>query len=153
MNTTTQIPIEKSKAFIAYNNADEKGKKLLADLLGKENLSGNIMDMVKTFEDAQALDAGWTEQDEFYLQAVKKATIITRVLNAGWKADYSDKSQPKYYVWMRYDPAVSAFVFDYTSDEFTDANTAAGSRHVFKTAELAKYFVTQFNTLVNQILL
>jgi len=147
------IPIEKNKAFIAFNNADAAGKKLLTDLLGKENLSGNITDMVKTFEDAQALDGSWTDADETYLQNVKKATIITRVLNAGWVPDYSNGKQPKYYVWMKYDPALSAFRFGFTHNEYTHADAAAGSRHVFKTAELAKYFVTQFDSLVNQILL
>lgn len=150
---TTTIPIEKSKAFIAFNNADEKGRKLLTDLLGKENVSGNIMDMVKTFEDAEALDTGWTDADEFYLQSVKKATIISRVLNGGWKANYADKNQPKYYVWMRYDTALCAFVFYYTHYVYTFAYSATGSRHVFKDAATAKYFVTQFNKLVNQILL
>ena len=149
----TTIPIEKSKAFIAFNNADEKGKQLLTDLLGKENVSGSIFDIVKTFEDAEALDTGWTEQDELYLQAVKKATIITRVLNAGWKADYANDDQTKWYVWLKYDTPLSAFVFVDTDGDFTNAYSAAGSRHVFKDAKTARYFVEQFNTLVNQILL
>jgi len=148
------IPIDKKNAFTAFINADEKGKQLLTDLLGKENISGNIMDMVKTFEDAEALDTGWTEQDEFYLQCVKQATIITRVLNGpDWKANYADKNQPKYYVWMVYDVALSAFRFYDTNYDYTSAHTATGSRHVFKDTKTARYFVEQFNTLVNQILL
>lgn len=147
------LKIDKKNAVTAYLKADEKGKELLSNLFGKEILSGNIMDMVKTFEDAEGLDSGWTDKDEFYLQSVKQATIITRVLNEGWVPDYGNKSQPKYYVWMEYDRALSAFRFGHTYGAYTVAGSAAGSRHVFKTAELAKYFVTQFNTLVNQILL
>lgn len=147
------IPIQKSKAFIAFNNATPEGKKLLTDLLGPENVSGDITDLVKTFEDAEALDTGWTAEDEAYLQNVKKATIITRVLNAGWKANYDDDKQPKYYVWMVYDKAASAFRFFGTYDVYTGAYSATVSRHVFKDAKTARYFVEQFNTLVNKILL
>ena len=147
------ISITKQNAVQAYRNADETGKKLLSDLIGKDILPGNIMQMVKSFEDAQALDTGWTEKDQEYLDNVKKATIITRVLNEGWKPDYSNKKEEKWYVWMQYDQSVSAFRFGITLYVCTDAISATGSRHVFKSAELAKYFANNFTDLINKIIL
>lgn len=151
MNTLT---IEKKDAVTAFMQADEKGRSLLKALFPGAGLTGNVKDIVKTIEDAIALDSGWTDADEKWLQAVKAATIVTRVLNGpDWKPDYSNKNQPKYYVWMEYDRAAAAFRFYYTTDGYTLANSHTGSRHVFKDAETAKYFATQFCDLINTILL
>lgn len=148
------LNITKQNASAAYNVADANGKKLLEVLLGKDNVIPlNILDRVKTIEDAIALDAGWTDDDEFYLQSVKKAVIVTRVLNEGWKPDYANGKEPKWYIWMEYDKAASAFRFHFTDFVYSVAHSASGSRHVFKDAKTAKYFAENFTKLINQIIL
>ena len=147
------LTVEKKNAIVAFINADDKGKKLLSNLFPNEKLSGNIMDMVKTYEDALALDAGDPEDDAKFLEAVKQARVITRVLNGEWKADYTNDKQQKWHVWMRYDSSLRAFVFGITSDDCTDAHAGTGSRHAFKDQPTAKYFATQFADVINAVLL
>lgn len=159
----TTLSVEKKNAVIAFNNADDKGKKLLTDLFGKANISGNIMDMVKNYEDACALEGTCPidnlpyltpkNDDDRYLNAIKKSIVIVRVLNGDWKANYADKDQNKWYVWMRYDSSLRAFVFNFTYNVYTHAHAGTGSRHVFKDAETAKYFATQFADVINAALL
>src|SRR4051812_37860871 len=48
-----QIPL--ANAVKAFKNADKIGKKLLSDLIGEDVLNANIMDRVKTLEDALEL--------------------------------------------------------------------------------------------------
>jgi hypothetical protein len=147
------LTIKKSDAITAFMKADDAGKLLLKNLFPDENLSGKITDMVKTVEDALALDKGWTAEDENWLMAVKTSSILTRVLNEGWEPDYNDNSEPKWYVWMHYDRSSCAFRFLISNFGYTFANAAAGSRHVFKTEELAKYFAKQFSELIKQVIL
>lgn len=160
MNT---IEIKKTNAISAWIGADQPGKKLLEDLLGKENVSGNIMDMVKSYKDACAVEgtdpiknlpyANPQNADEEHDNNVKKVKVIIRVLNGGWKPDYSDGKQYKWYCWFRYDPSVSAFRFDDTDDAYTGANTGTGSRHTCRTDQIATHVGSEFIDKWNKWLL
>lgn len=104
------IPIHQTKAIAAFNNADENGKKLLTDLLGKENLvPKNIRDLVSDFNDILRL-ANCTmgslinpndTPDEI---AYKQAKLISLVYNNGDVLDPMNTKQNKYFPWHEIDP-------------------------------------------------
>ena len=144
------LQIEKSNAILAYNKADDKAKKLLANLFGEKVFSQKITDRVKTYEDAcevlgidpdDSLPGETDSQDNEALLAVAKLFVIARALNEGWKPDWTKSSETKYYPWfdMKTGSCLSYHAYDYTS-----AATAVGSRLCFKTADLAKYAGQQF---------
>ncbi|KQS34016.1 hypothetical protein [Dyadobacter sp. Leaf189] len=76
------------------------------------------------------------------INAVAKLAIIAEALNEGWKPDWSNWNERKYYPYFDKAAGGSGFSFD---DFYCDASyTGVGSRLVFRTAELARYAGTQF---------
>jgi hypothetical protein len=156
-----KIDITKENALKAYNQAAGNEKKILELLLGKENFQ-EITDLVKSYEDACKLDGqdpflvlpfpSPLNEDQKVSNAQMKMTIINRVLNGEWKANYKDKNQPKYFAVFKYDVSVSAFRFWYTNYVFTVAITSSGARRVYKTPALAEYEATQFIDIINEII-
>ena len=72
------------------------------------------------------------------LEAHYKLVVITEALNEGWKPDWKDYSEDKYYPWFKND----GFSFDGVGGWF--ASSAVGSRLCFKSEELAKYAGKKF---------
>ncbi|OFY87870.1 MAG: hypothetical protein A3F72_03080 [Bacteroidetes bacterium RIFCSPLOWO2_12_FULL_35_15] len=155
------INIKKSNALKAYRSADKSGKSLLENLIGKEILSQNIMDRIKTFEDAcdevgttesQSILLNYSGVDEELLaaQAFLKISIINRSLNEGWKPDWNNSSEYKYYPW--FEANKSGFGFSYSDYGIWFTHSTCGSRLCFKNKELAIYAGTQFIDLYNQFL-
>ena len=87
---------------------------------------------------------GMPEHHQDSTIAYAKLVIIAEALNDGWKPDWSNMEEWKYYPW-----------FDMSSGSglsflgFADLYSLSfvGSRLCFKSAELAKYAVTQFKDL------
>lgn len=121
--------------------------------------SMKITDRVKTFEDACRI-AGVSDNmaillkyngidgDMIASQAHAKLTIVAKALNEGWKPDWSDKSQYKYYSWMKFTPGVG---FSYLVCVVGGTHSDVGSRLCFKTSELAKYAAEQFQDIYNDL--
>ena len=117
----------------------------------------NIMDRVKSYETAcevlnlipnvQFIDVVKEHYDS--LCATMKLRIIAQALNEGWKPDWNDLSEYKYYPYfdMR-----SGFGFSNTTYDCTGTDTAVGSRLCFKSRELAEYAGTKFIKLYEQML-
>lgn len=148
--STQTLQITKANARKLFPTASGEFKQMLIDTFGEAFFSQKITDRIKTFNDAcEALgldpDKQLPEQvlgpDGEALNAYAMMFIIARALNEGWKPDWNNSGQYKYYPWfdMR---AGSGF-----SDSFCDGsitNTAVGSRLCFKSRELAEYAGTQF---------
>jgi hypothetical protein len=148
------LQIEKANAVKAYNSATKLQKQLLENIFGTETFkakkTGKITDRVKTFEDALAelgksydefvTACGGLSDDEV---AYKKLKIIRLALNEGWKPNWNDSSEYKYYPWfdMRTE---GGFDFSYSSYDSWTSDATAGSRLCFKSSDLAKYAGTQF---------
>ena len=155
------LEITKDNAFKAYKATDANGKKLLEELLGKENLQPvKITDRVKTYADACELlgidpDLGlscsrsgvWKDIEN--ISAYAKLIVIARALNEGWTPDWSDSSQRKFVPWFKEKSGFGLSCNDY-GDWYTI--TDVGSRLCFKTAELATYAATQFADIYNDFL-
>lgn len=85
------------------------------------------------------------KEDQRSMLAYHKLTVITRALNNGWKPNWDDQNEWKYYPLFRY---VNAGL-SYASTTYTASSTYAyfGSRLCFPTSALAKYAAEHFADL------
>jgi hypothetical protein len=154
------LEVKQEKAIAAYNDGDEETKKLLEKLFGKDKVCPKITDRVKTFEDAcEVLGipnsinlpdvTDCEEEDAKAITAFAKLSIIRRALNEGWKPNYSDNSQYKYYPWFKWTAGSGFSFFDFVCDY---AGSNVGARLSFKSSELAKYAAEQFIDLYRDFL-
>lgn len=146
----------------AFKNAGKDGKQVLTNLFGKQvSLYDNITERVKSFEDAcQVLGIstnvpdvkGLPRKHQKAIVANYKLIIIAEALNEGWKPNWQDSDEYKYYPW--FDMTNPAGV-DYSNSHVAAsyANADIGSRLCFKTRELAIYFGKQFTDLHNESML
>ena len=82
--------------------------------------------------------------------AYKEIKIITKALNEGWKPNWNDTNEPKYYPW--FDLRGSTFVFGNVDYGSYGTITAGASRLCFKSKELAEYagrtFINKYKNLI-----
>jgi hypothetical protein len=118
--------------------------------VSEKEVKENVIIRIKTFEDAMK-ETGRPEVPEFldvpedmrnYFKAQFKIIVIAEALNEGWKADWEDDSEPKYYPYFYM--SSGAFVFRNTYYCYSYAYAGDGSRLCFKTRELARYAGEQF---------
>lgn len=76
--------------------------------MAKKEVKKDVTERVKTFEDAMA-ETGRPAVPEFsdvpedlrdYFKAQYKMVVIAEALNEGWKADWTDGSQKKWFSWF-----------------------------------------------------
>lgn len=157
----SNIKIKSLNAIRAYKGADEKGKKLIKDLVGNQvDFDQKITDVIKTFGDAcealninpasLQLDILSSMEDGKALVAFKKLSIIRQALNEGWTPDWANDNEWKYWPWMKYVPGSGFSFYDYVGDR---TYSGVGSRLCFKTRELAEYAGRQFQYLYNEYFL
>ena len=151
------LQISEQQARKMYSTASKELKEILEASCGKEVLSGDIMDRVKTFEDAckelgrqpynvdSLMKLGLTKNDIAY----QKMVVIVEALNEGWKPDWDNYSEAKYYPWFEMSP--SSFAFDDSACDFEFAYAGSGSRLKLKSRELANYCGEQFEDIWKDI--
>ena len=154
------LQIEESKARGLYKNASPEFKTMLEDSFGKEFFSQKITERIKTYEDACS-ELGITPVNESALSnigftkdeiAYRKIKTITEALNEGWRPDWKDDNQRKWFPW--FDLSVSSgFVFDYTCWRYSYTGASDGSRLCFKSDELATYAGRQFEGLYKDFII
>ena len=158
INKMTKVKINNVEAELSDDQLKELlsavPKNKLEDAL---KLKTPITERVKTFEDALALVQVPAEIKEFLeiqtpnkhvksMQAAAMLTIIAEALNEGWKPDWSNRSQIKYWPWLEFSPGVG---FSFLDCDYGSAGSYVGSRLCFKNADLAKYVATQFQSIYN----
>ena len=107
------------------------------------NKPKDIRNLVKTFEDAceiLGIKPDFSNYRSKGAIAHEKLEIIYKVLNEGWKPDWNNKSQKKYYPYFRMSP----FGFDGTFYGRWYTCSDAGSRLCGKTDTIAEYAGRQF---------
>lgn len=120
-----KVSIKKEYVLNAYNHASEEQKALLESMFGKDMFQPkNIMERVKTFEDACEV----LGEDHQYVKAYRewmriyyaeckdmtaflKLRIICSALNEGWKPKF-DGDECRYYLWF----------YAYTKEEYEKLN-------------------------------
>ena len=149
------LQISKANALSAYRKADKKVKELLEELFGKQVLSTEVTERIKSFEDA-CLELGIDSTDANFSTgtvdeiAFKKLKVIAAALNEGTVLSFADSNQRKWYPWFEY--SGSGFRFRGTDFDITLACTTGGSRLCFHTEKLAIYAGKQFIDLYNDLL-
>lgn len=125
----------------------------------------DITKRVKTYADACAVlgiepmnetvlaKLGFTKDEIAY----RKLKTIAEALNEGWRPDWANSNEYKYWPWFVYNPAhagaAAGFSCAYTDDSASAASATVGSRLCYKTRELATYAGRQFEGLYNDFLL
>lgn len=156
------LQIKQDSLLAAFRNAGKEGKQVLSDLFGKQvALYDNITDRVKSFEDAcQVLGIstnvpevkGLPRKHQKAIIANYKLIVIAEALNEGWKPNWQDSDEYKYYPWFDMsNPAGVGYSYTYYTASHTAANI--GSRLCLKNRELAIYFGQTFTDLFNDSLL
>lgn len=85
------------------------------------------------------------KEDQRSMLAYHKLTVITRALNNGWKPNWDDQNEWKYYPLFRYVNAGLSCA--YTFNAATNTTAYIGSRLCFPTSALAKYAAEHFADL------
>lgn len=156
------LQIKQDSLLVAFRNAGKEGKQVLSDLFGKQvALYDNITDRVKSFEDAcQVLGIstnvpevkGLPRKHQKAIIANYKLIIIAEALNEGWKPNWQDSDEYKYYPWFDMSNPAGVGYSD-TGSAASYANAPVGSRLCLKNRELAIYFGQTFTDLFNDSLL
>ena len=117
----------------------------------------SIIEKIKTFEDAMNA-TGRKEMPDFssfpedmrkHFEALFKMVVIVEALNEGWKPDWDNYREAKYYTWFEMSP--SSFDFGASDFDGGDAGAGSGSRLKLKSRELAEYCGEQFNDIWKDI--
>ena len=156
------LQIKQDSLLVAFRNAGKEGKQVLSDLFGKQvALYDNITDRVKSFEDAcQVLGIstnvpevkGLPRKHQKAIIANYKLIVIAEALNEGWKPNWQDSDEYKYYPW--FDMSNPAGVgYSRTFNAASSTCASFGSRLCLKNRELAIYFGQTFTDLFNDSLL
>lgn len=145
---------------------EDEGNGSIFDYFYKEEDYEEITDRVKTYEDAckvlgvepineQNAKAQGFRSDEI---ARRKLETIAAALNEGWKPDWNNTDQYKYYPYFYIQENAkgkgsAGLSFAFTAGTATNAYAYFGSRLCFYASRLARYASNQFTDLYEQILI
>lgn len=104
---------------------------------------------IEPMNEAVLAKLGFTKDEIAY----RKLKTIAEALNEGWRPDWANSNEYKYWPWLKYNPASAGFSYAHTYYTASYANTLVGSRLCYKTRELATYAGCQFEDLYNDFLL
>jgi hypothetical protein len=118
-----------------------------------------ITEKIKSFEDACQLlgiEANLPELSvlpENHQKAIVahyKLVIIAEALNEGWKPNWDNDDEYKYYPWFDMEGSSSGSVFSYYAYDYWTSYSTIGSRLCFKSRELARYIGETFIDLYKE---
>jgi hypothetical protein len=142
------IQLSEQKARELYQTASSELKQILEENFTKELLSGKITDRIKCWADVERelghpvnIYPFGNDKQLKALSAFNKIQSLSKVLNEGWKPDFSNTNEYKWYPYFRKD-ARSGWVF--YSAAYGRYGAAMGSGFYFKTEELAKHAAKYF---------
>lgn len=159
------LTITEKQAKGLYPKADAEFKATLEKTFGKKTLTDKIIDQIGSFEDAYPIFKKMKFKDALYaiiqkrslsdLTSIDKLLIIAEVLRNGWKADYRNGGQKKWWAYFEFNTATSGFGFSYAFCDGTHTYASVGSRLSFPDQETAIYFGSHkpFLKLHNEYLL
>ena len=135
------LQIDKANALKAHEGASIKGKILLENLFGKNIFLKDVKDRIKNFDDVLSENGLIKEDFENSCKglepdeiAYRKAKLVCLAYNEGWKPNWDNSKEYKYYPWFKMGAGFSYYDYDNCS-----AASTVGSRLCFKSGDLAKY--------------
>lgn len=157
------LQIDEHKAYNLYRTATPEFKQALEDTFGREFFNRSITDRVKSYEDACAVlgidphgsmpdTSECPAEDRRAYVAFHKLVIIIRTLNEGWRPDWADTEQPKWFLWW-YTEGAAGLACALSHYAPSAASAIIGSRLCFKSEALADYAAETFKCLFEDYLL
>ena len=153
MNKTT-LSLSFNEAKLLHNGATKERKLELEELFPELKPINIIVDRVKTYEDAlKVLGRNHFNENNLYPREIarRKLEIIIEALNEGWKPDFNNTQQIKWYCYFNWALAGFGCSSAYASPTYADARI--GVRLCLKNKELADYIGEQFTDLYEKMLL
>lgn len=102
-----KLEVSKKTALKEYMKAGSEGRDLLESLFGPEALKVDVMKDIKCFDDILDLNdmdvKSYTEElqglplDE---QSYRSLKLIVATYNQGWRPNWADVDEPKYFPWF-----------------------------------------------------
>ena len=153
MKKQIKLSLSFDEANLLHNGASQERKLELEELF-PELKPISIIDRVKTYEDAlRVLGREDFSRENLYPREIarRKLEIIIEALNEGWKPDFNDIKQSKWYCYFNGLYAGLGYSFSLNSPAPAGANI--GVRLCLKSKELADYIGEQFKYLYEEMLL
>lgn len=158
------LQIDENKAYDLYKTASPEFKQMLEDSFGREFFNRSITDRVKSYEDACSvlgIDPHTSmpdvcecpKEDQRSYVAFHKLVVVIRALNEGWRPDWTNTGQNKWFNWWYVDTESAGLASAYSSIVPSDSNAHFGSRLCFKSEALADYAAETFKSLYEDYLL
>ncbi len=153
------LQIAPCKARQIYRTATPELRAILDGSAPKGFFEQNVMDRVKSYEDA-CRELGIQPMDEHGLLCVgfrqdeidrRKLETITLALNGGEYPDWQNPDQSKWMPWFSFS-APSGFAFGGTDDWCSDACAGSASRLCFLSEEHARYAGQMFPEIYRSII-
>jgi len=146
-----ELKIDDVKAKKLYPEAPEWFKKELEEKFSKYLFLPKVYEKIKTFEDALKgsdviVEFNNDSDDEI---AYKKLKVIVSAINNGWKPDWNNSDERK---WFPVFILSSGFGFDDSSYGYALAGTGVGSRLCFQSEEQSDYAANQFIEIYKDLL-
>jgi hypothetical protein len=146
------LQIDEKNAMKLYKSASDEFKTTLEDTFGKDFFQIDVLDRIKTYEDAQE-ETGRPDVPKFsevpedlrkFFQSFYKVIVINEALNEGERFDIYDNTVNRYYTWFRTNGSPSGFAFDGSYCANAAAAAGSGSRLCLKSEKIANYVGNQF---------
>jgi hypothetical protein len=139
------LQIDEKNALKLYPSASNEFKQMLHDSFGEKFFQQKITDRVKTYGDAcevlgiSSEIIGYDELSEDEVAYIKLKVVI-KALNEGWKPNWDNSNEPKYYPWFYMNKP--GFRLDSVFGCYD--SSGVGSRLCFQKQEVAEYAAKQF---------
>ena len=155
-----ELKIDDVKAKKLYPEAPDWFKKELEEKFSKDLFLPKFFEKIKTFEDAckcveisdnvkNLLEYNGIDRDMISSQAHAKLIIIAKAINNGWKPDWNNTDERK---WFPVFNLSSGFGFDDSYYYYTNTYTYVGSHLCFQSEEQSDYAATQFIEIYKDLL-
>lgn len=144
------LQITKTNAQAAFKSADSGGKSLLSSLFGKKHFVSDMMELIKSFEDAcefnntNPTDPKFTQGTEAG-NNMEMLAEIAKALNGGKVMKPGEK---RFYPYFIHDE--SGFRLGVVCCVISYSSTSGGPRLCCAEERLAKYMGTQFQPFYNR---
>ena len=153
MEKQIKLSLSFDEAKLLHNGASQERKLELEEFF-TELKPISIINRVKTYEDAlEVLRRDHFDENNLYPREIarRKLEIIIEALNEGWKPDFNDIKQSKWYCYFNW--SITGLEYSVSSYSPTNANANIGGRLCLKDKKLANYIGKQFIYLYEKILL
>jgi hypothetical protein len=162
-NETPLVKYNDEKAAIedAVRLAEKLGVEVITLKVVTKTAPKDISKRVKSYNDACAVLGIEPENEDVLTRlgftkdeiAYRKLKTIVEALNEGWRPDWANSNEYKYWPWLVFNGSSAGFVYAYTNHAASYANASFGSRLCFKTRDLATFAGTQFIDIYNELIL